>query len=55
MFRKTRIDAPVHIQDAHEKVTVVIVYNITGNIANCQDVYFLKMLNGLMIDPLRSS
>jgi hypothetical protein len=39
MLRKTRNDAAVPIPVAHDRVTVVIVYNITGNIMSCQAVY----------------
>jgi len=55
MFRKTRNDAPVHIQDAQEMDTAVIAYNIIGNIKNCQDVSFQLKLRKHMIGLLRIS
>ncbi len=55
MFRRTRSDVPAHIQDAHEKGTVVIAYNITGNIKNCQDVSFQKMPKRPMTGLLKPS
>jgi len=55
MFRKTRNDVPVHIQDVHEMDIVVIAYNIIGNIKNCQDVSFQRMLRKHMTGLLRIS
>jgi len=54
-LRKTRHDVPVHIQDVHEKDTVVIAYNIIGNTENCQDVSFLMMQREHMTGLLRIS
>jgi hypothetical protein len=55
MLRRTWNVVPVRIQGAHEKDTVVIVYNIIGNIVNCQDVSFQKMLRKHSTGPLRTS
>jgi hypothetical protein len=55
MFRKTRNDVLVHTQDVQEMDTVVIAYNIIGNIKNCQVVSFQKMLRRPMTGLLRIS
>ncbi|MCK5265986.1 MAG: hypothetical protein KAR03_10300 [Candidatus Thorarchaeota archaeon] len=55
MFRKTRNDVPVHIQDVLGTDIVVIAYNIIGNIKNCQDVSFQRMLRKHMTGLLKTS
>jgi hypothetical protein len=55
MFRRIRNDVPVHIQDVREMDIVVIVYNTIGNIKNCQDVSFQRMLRKHMTDLSRTS
>jgi len=52
---KSRNDVLVLTQDAQEKDIVVIAYNIIGNIKNCQDVYFQRMLRKHLIGLLRTS
>lgn len=52
MLRKTENDVLVHIQVVQEMGTVVIAYNIIGNIKNCRDVFFhlipKKRMTGLL-------
>jgi len=55
MFRRTRNAVPALIRDAHELDTAVIAYNIIGNIKNCQDVSFQRMLRNHMTGLLRTS
>jgi hypothetical protein len=40
----------VRIQDVPEQAIVVTAFNITGNIRNSLDVYFLQKLRGHMTD-----
>ena len=55
MLTKTRKIVLVRIQVVQERDTVVIAYNIIGNIENCQVVSFLKMLREHMTDLLKPS
>ncbi|MBE0525310.1 MAG: hypothetical protein IH631_00085 [Candidatus Thorarchaeota archaeon] len=55
MLKRTRSDVRVHIQDVREMDIVVIVYNIIGNIKNCQVVSFQLMLRKHMTGLLKTS
>jgi len=39
MLKETRNYVVVHIPDVQDKGIAVTVFNITGNIENCQDAY----------------
>jgi len=55
MLRETNSDVPVHTQVVQEMDTVVIVFNIIGNIENCQDACFQLRQRNPMIGLLRIS
>jgi hypothetical protein len=55
MLKKTWNDVLVHTLDVQKKDIVVIAYNTIGNIRNCQDVYFQRMLRKHLTGLLRTS
>ena len=55
MLKRTNYAVPVHTQAALDRDTVAIVYNIIGNIKNCQDVSFHLMLRKPLIGLLKTS
>jgi hypothetical protein len=55
MWKKTSNAVGAPIQAVQGKDIVVIVCNTTGNIKNCQVVYFRPKLNGHMIGHLNTS